>query len=205
LSTRHAPNELPVLGQAPRERADAARNRARILETAARLFAERGAEHVRMDDVAAAAGVGKGTLYRRFGDQAGLALALLEEQEHRLQEAVLRGPPPLGPGADPAERLAAFLAALVDLLERHLDLYLRSEAGAARYRSGAYAFWRLHVRLLVGAAAPEADAEYLADALLAPLEAEHYRYLRQRRHLPADRVAAGLQHLARGAVAPAGA
>ena len=54
-----------------------------------------------MDQVAAAAGVGKGTLFRRFGDKSGLAAALLDARERVLQEAVLFGPPPLGPGAPP--------------------------------------------------------------------------------------------------------
>ncbi len=154
MATEPERHDLQVLGQAPRERADAVRNRERILSVAAAMLAERGAGNVTMDDIASAAGVGKGTLYRRFGDQAGLALALLEEHEIRLQAAVLHGPPPLGPGATPGERLVGFLGALADLLEAHLDLYLRSEAGAARYRSGTYAFWRLHIRVLVEAATP---------------------------------------------------
>src|SRR6185312_10778811 len=53
---------------APIERADAARNRRKVLAAAEGLFATRGVAAVSMDDVAAAAGVGKGTLYRRFGD-----------------------------------------------------------------------------------------------------------------------------------------
>lgn len=57
----------------PRERADAARNRAKVLAAATKLFAEEGVEAVSMDAVAAEAGVGKGTLFRRFGDKAGLA------------------------------------------------------------------------------------------------------------------------------------
>lgn len=69
-----------------------------------------------MEDLARAAGVGKGTLYRRFPDRASIAVALLDEHERTLQERLLRGPPPLGPGAPPAERLAAFYAAMVDLL-----------------------------------------------------------------------------------------
>src|SRR5215469_18354763 len=85
----------------PAGRADAARNRAAILAAAALLFAEHGVAEVSMDQVAAAAGVGKGTLFRRFGDKAGLAAALLDEREAELQEAILRGPPPLGPGAEP--------------------------------------------------------------------------------------------------------
>ena len=53
-------------------------------------------------------GVGKGTLFRRFGDRAGLARALLDESERRLQDGFLHGPPPLGPGAPPRARLKAF-------------------------------------------------------------------------------------------------
>ena len=40
-----------------------------------------------MDAVAEAAGVGKGTLYRRFGDRNGLAYAILDEREREFQEA----------------------------------------------------------------------------------------------------------------------
>ena len=66
--------ELPQFddGQTPRERADAARNRLRILAAATELVEARGIEHVSMDDVARAACVGTGTLYRRFGDRADL-------------------------------------------------------------------------------------------------------------------------------------
>jgi AcrR family transcriptional regulator len=81
------------------ERTDAARNRARLLKAVARLVAERGAEHVTMHEVAEAAGVGKGTLFRRFGDRDGLLPALHGEAEAEFHEAFTSGPPPLGPGA----------------------------------------------------------------------------------------------------------
>jgi hypothetical protein len=61
--------------------------------------------------VARDAGVAKGTIFHRFGDRAGLALALLDEHERALQEQILRGPPPLGPGAPARERLPTFLGA----------------------------------------------------------------------------------------------
>ena len=156
----------------PVGRADAARNRAAILAAAALLFAEHGVDAVSMDQVAAAAGVGKGTVFRRFGDKAGLAAALLDEREAELQEAILRGPPPLGPGAQPADRLAAFTSAYLDYLLPHLDLVRMSETAApgARYRIGAYQFWHRHVAILL---AGTADPDYAAHALLAPLAAEH--------------------------------
>src|ERR671931_1733787 len=98
---------LPVLDAEPRERADAQRNREKVLCAAERLFASHGVDNVSMDAIAAEAGVGKGTLFRRFGDRAGLAQALLEEHTVELQEGLIRGPAPLGPGAPPQERLKA--------------------------------------------------------------------------------------------------
>jgi len=106
VSRRRAAVGLPVLPEPPPAlRADAARNRAKLLRAAADLFGARGVEAVSLDDVVSAAGVGKGTLYRIFGDKSGLAAALLDEQERDLQERVLSGPPPLGPGAGGRARL----------------------------------------------------------------------------------------------------
>src|SRR5271157_5410571 len=90
---------LPLLEPVRQERADAVRNRTAILCAAERLFSRRGADGVTMDEVACAAGVGKGTLFRRFGDRCGLMRALLDERERSFQEDFIRGPAPLGPGA----------------------------------------------------------------------------------------------------------
>lgn len=170
--------ELLTLRASPsKERADAARNRAVVLEAAAALFRERGVESVSMDAIAAAAGVGKGTLFRRFGDKAGLAVALLNQQEETLQEAILFGPAPLGPGApgdEPAlrDRLLAFVDAYLDYVLGHLTLVRMSETASpgARYRIGAYRFWHRHVCLLL---AERDDPEADAHALLATLAADH--------------------------------
>jgi AcrR family transcriptional regulator len=181
----------------PKERADAARNRAAVLEAAARLFAERGVGAISMDQVAAAAGVGKGTLFRRFGDKSGLAAALLDARERVLQEAILQGPPPLGPGAAADERLAAFINAYVDYLLEHLDLIRMSETAApgARYRIGAYRFWHRHTAIMLGATP---DPEHTAHALLAAMSAEHVSALLP--ELGEKRIRAGLLRLARSAV-----
>jgi AcrR family transcriptional regulator len=151
-----------------------------VLAAAARLFREHGVAGVTMDAVAAAAGVGKGTLFRRFGDKAGLAVALLDERERELQEAILTGPAPLGPGTatdapEPGLRLRAFVHAYLDYVLGHLDLVRMSETGSAgaRYRIGAYRFWHRHVAILLAAARPDGDADADAHAVLAPLAAEH--------------------------------
>jgi AcrR family transcriptional regulator len=60
-------------------RSDAERNRRRILEAADEVFAERGLD-VSLDDIAAAAGVGVGTVYRRFPDKDALIDALFEDK-----------------------------------------------------------------------------------------------------------------------------
>jgi AcrR family transcriptional regulator len=188
---------LPIAGERRPERADARRNRLKVLAAAERLFAEHGVRNVSLDAIAAAAGVGKGTVFRRFGDRAGLAVALLDERERELQDRILNGPPPLGPGAPPAERLCAFLDAYVALLETHVELVLDSENAAlgARYRIGAYRFWHRHVAVLLEKARPELDTDYTAHALLAPLAADLYQALRSESY-DVDRIRSGLRHLA---------
>ena len=187
-----ASNPLPVAGDTP-ERADAARNRLKILEAAERLVARHGIERVSMDMVAEEAGVGKGTIFRRFGDRASLALALLDEHAQDFQEAFIRGEPPLGPGAPPVERLRAFGHAMIDLLEAHGDLILVGESGSpcARFRSPPFLAHRAHVTSLLTELDPRLDAEYHADSLLAVLAADQYRHLREEREMPIERVRAG--------------
>ncbi|GLX19641.1 MULTISPECIES: TetR/AcrR family transcriptional regulator [Streptomyces] len=183
-----------------RERADAARNRAKVLSAAAELFAAGDARAVTMEDVARAAGIGRGTLYRRYPDVNSIAAALLDEHERRLQEELLHGAPPLGPGAPPPERLAAFYGAMVDLLDTHGHLVLGAETGEKRFTVGAYGFWRAHVLALLRASGTP-DPEALADALLAPLAPEVFLQQRAQGVTP-DRIKAALGRLAT-ALAPA--
>ena len=179
--------DLPVIeGGVVRERADAARNRLAVLAAAEELFAARGVAAVTMDDVAGAAGVGKGTLYRRFGDKGGLAMALLDERERELQHRMLSGEPPLGPGAPPADRLVAFVAAYVDLVATQLDLVLLSQTSTpgARLRTGSHAFWCRHCHVLLADAGAR-DPDLRAEMLLAALTAEQVRHwLRDQRRDP---------------------
>jgi AcrR family transcriptional regulator len=167
--------------ESPRERADAARNRARIVEAAQRLFAEEGVAGVTMEQVARAAGVGKGTVFHRFGDRAGLAMALLDHGERELQEAVLQGPPPLGPGAPDRERLLAFVGALTDFTLANAELLIAADPGGrgARYRTDAYAVWHVHVTSLLSGTPPHVDRGLLAHQLLAALSPELLVHLRE--------------------------
>jgi len=186
------------------ERADAARNRERILCTARRLFAERGASCVSMDEIAETAGVGKGTLFRRFGSRAALATAVLSEDEAGLQESFIRGEPPLGPGAPPRERLVAFGEARLDLMDAHAELMAAGEVAGAHLGSAPYAASRLHVTLLLGEIDPGCDGELLAETLMAALSGSLFLYLRDARGFTLERIKDGWRRLVDGLV-PAGA
>lgn len=191
--------DLPLLtGGVVRERADAARNRLKVLAAAADLFAARGVAAVSMDEVATAAGVGKGTLYRRFGDKSGLAAALLDERESELQEALFTGPPPLGPGAAPVERLVAFTAAYLAYVDAHLDVVAMSQTASAgaRLRTGSHRLWRQHCAILLRAAgAPDPDLR--ADTLLAGMTAEQVRHWRHDEERDLAELTASMVEIAR--------
>jgi AcrR family transcriptional regulator len=196
------PVELPLL-DTPSERADAARNRQRILAAAERLFARDGVACTSMDAIAVEAGVGKGTLFRRFGDRASLALALMESSERAFQEAFIRGRPPLGPGAPSDERLVAFGRTLLEHIADHGDLLLAAQTAGTPGRwfdVGPYTAYRTHVTMLVRDASPSLDTEYITEALLAPLSADVVLYLHRVRGMPLKRLAAGWEAIARALV-----
>jgi AcrR family transcriptional regulator len=192
--------QLPLIVPEGQPRADAARNRDRILCTAARLFGERGAQCVSMDEIAEAAGVGKGTVFRRFGSRAALAAAVLSEHESDFQEHIIRGCPPLGPGAPPSERLIAFGEGLLDLLHLHSALIAAADHGGARLLSAPYGVYRTHVTLLLREAEPGCDAELLADMLLSALSVELFIHLRRVQAMPLERLKAGWRELVRRAL-----
>ncbi len=198
MNPENCPIELPVLGS-PSVRSDAARNRMLILAAAERLFAKNGVTCTSMDAIAAEAGVGKGTLFRRFGDRGSLVFALLDSTAREFQDRFISGPPPLGPGAPPVERLTAFGEALLAHTTEHGNLLLgAASAGApiSRLDAGPYASYRTHIAMLVREAAPELDAEYTADALLAPLRPEAVFYQLRVREMPLERLSAGWSQLA---------
>ncbi|GAA2544550.1 TetR/AcrR family transcriptional regulator [Streptomyces fimbriatus] len=186
------PQELLQLGpdaDEPCLRADAARNRARLLEAAARLVAERGADCVTMEAVAAAARVGKGTVFRRFGDRTGLLTALLDHSEKKFQAAFLTGPPPLGPGAPPVERLRAFGLAMLRRTADELELQLAAEPEPARrFTAPPRRVLRHHVTLLLREAVPDADCEILAHILLAQLDPALIHHLTRQCGMPPERL-----------------
>jgi AcrR family transcriptional regulator len=168
--------DLPVTDSGPPERGDAARNRALLLDAARRLIAERGAEAVTTDDIATAAGVGKGTLFRRFGSRAGLMIVLLDEDEKTEQQAFMFGPPPLGPGAPPLDRLLAYGRDRLTFVHTHYGLL--SDANREpqmRFNAPAMLHHR-HIRVLLESAGTTGDLDAQAAALHALLDADYVHH-----------------------------
>ncbi|WP_374022329.1 TetR/AcrR family transcriptional regulator [Mycobacterium sp. HNNTM2301] len=166
--------DLPV--SAPHERGDAARNRALLLDAARRLIDEHGADAVTMDDIAAAAGVGKGTVFRRFGSRAGLMMVLLDEDERALQQAFMFGPPPLGPGAPPTDRLVAFARERIRFAHAHHGLLSAANRDPQHRHNAPATVSRTHVRALLRAAQSTGDLDAQTDALLALLDVDYVEH-----------------------------
>ncbi|MFG3496215.1 TetR/AcrR family transcriptional regulator [Streptomyces sp. NPDC047928] len=194
---------LTPVGEATPVRADAERNRARLLEAAARLAAEHGAGNLTMEAVACAAQVGKGTVFRRFGDRTGLLLALLDHVEQQLQAAFLSGPPPLGPGAGPVERLRAFGPAVIRHESLHRDLYVASEPDALRrYTIPPYRVRHTHLSVLLRQTDAGGDTALLAQTLLGYLDTAVVQHLLTQRGMPVERLEAGWYDLVERLVRP---
>jgi AcrR family transcriptional regulator len=146
------------------------------LDAARRLVAKCGAEAITMEDVAAEAGVGKGTLFRRFGSRAGLMLVLLDEDERASQQAFLFGPAPLGPDAPPLDRLIAFGRERVCFVHAHRELLSEANRDPQTRYGAAASVHRTHVRVLLQSAQTTGDLDAQADALLALLDVDYVEH-----------------------------
>jgi polyketide synthase 12 len=169
----------PAAGRPGGERADAARNRRQLLATARQMLAEQDADKLTMDALAERAGLGKGTVFRRFGSRAGIFRALLDDDEREFQDQVLSGPPPLGPGAGPLDRLIAYGRARIAFLIEHRDIARAALDGSQAIPAGAQTpLSQLHIRMLLGQAGlPGADLDVLAVQLTAALDGPLLLYL----------------------------
>jgi AcrR family transcriptional regulator len=191
------------------ERRDAAENRARILTAAEDLFAEHGVRAVNMADVAQAAGVGKGTLYRNFSNKGDLCLTLLDTQLRDFQEQRLVAMREQAQNGLPYLRqLARFLDALVIFSDRHMPLLCEvqqySDALDAREARRPH-FWQyMTVRGLLRSAVQAAelphnfDTEFAAEALLASLAPHTFRFQRQVLGFELSRMSRGLRTILDG-------
>jgi AcrR family transcriptional regulator len=172
-------NQPVAWGSPHAERADAARNRRRLLAAAREIITREGAGKLTMDGLAERASLGKGTVFRRFGTRAGIFQALLDDDERDFQEQVLRGSPPLGPGAPPLDRLIAYGRARIDFLIGHREIARAALDGRERVPAGSQTpLSRAHIRILLGEMClGAADLDVLATQLTAALDGPLLLYL----------------------------
>ena len=143
---------LVPFGEARPPRADAVRNRRRMLAVARDVLAEHGPTGITMDGLAERAGLGKGTAFRAFGTRAGIFRALLEADEVAFQTVVMSGEPPLGPGADPVQRLIAYGRARSTFLMDHLQVMRATLDPNSPVPASGVEFTHTHLRMLLAQA-----------------------------------------------------
>jgi AcrR family transcriptional regulator len=172
-------NQPVVWGAPPAERADAARNRLHLLTTARQMLAEQGPDRLTMDGLAERARLGKGTVFRRFGTRAGIFQALLDDDEKTFQQQVLSGPPPLGPGADPLDRLIAYGRARAGFMVGHRDIARAALDCSQPIPAGRQApMSQIHIRVLLAQLSlGPIDLDMLATQLAAALDGPVLLYL----------------------------
>jgi AcrR family transcriptional regulator len=197
------------MAEVRRERADAARNRQAILLATEELLTRLPPEQISMEQVAAAAGVGKGTVFHRFGSRAGLMRALMQDRAMTLQQAVVDGPPPLGPGAPARDRLDAFIDGVIEVVSRNKGLLAALDHAQAVVQAkipdedppSLHAIWHRHIADLIHESRPGLDADLTAHLLLASLHSDPIQ-----RMLLADggagRLATGLKAIIAGVLGP---
>ena len=198
---------LSDMGKPPRkERRDAAENRQRILRVAEALFAEKGVTAVCMSEIAQAAGVGKGTLYRRFANKADLCLALMDTQMVEFQNSMMaRIQQMTEHNVARLSQLEAFLDALVHFVDVHAPLLREVQSSESVDEIHSFSkpyFWQfmtinglLREAMKNGELATDVDTEFLADALLAALNPIHFSNQREIRQFSLSRISNGLQKM----------
>ena len=190
-----------------RERSDVQEHRRLLLAAAKRLFSSQGVEHTSMYAIARAAGVGQGTLYRRFAHKGELCQALIADdiEDFRTHaESLVTGS---AAPADTMARLDALLVALIQLTEQHLPLFgviEQTQTSPGRrprpFQSPFHARLREWITSLLAEASATGelapmDIEYTADAILAVVAPPVLGYQRLDRGYSQERIIAGLRRL----------
>lgn len=202
---------IPILNEAPQprgERSDAVENRRRILTAAEKLFAKHGAANVNMADIAKAAQVGQGTLYRRFANKGELCLALLDVQMAEFQDAALGTLRDMAQRNDKKlEQLCWFLDALVRFHARHAPLLCAAQREVtlpAVPTASPFTWQRLTVSGLLQGAERATEIEagldlpVLADVILANVHPSVFNFNHNVNGYSLERISNSLQRLVRG-------
>jgi len=167
-------DDVIILQESRPNRSDAIRNRDRLLETARQLFSQNGVENVSMNDIAKAAGVGKGTLYRHFENgKPQLCETLLDAGMRALQErtfAQLRANP------NPVDMLVWLIGEVLVFVDHNAELLGSGMVTGIDFLvHPAHVWWRQTIYALLqridfSHQSTPPDLDYLADALYITLD-----------------------------------
>ncbi|MBO7744830.1 TetR/AcrR family transcriptional regulator [Paenibacillus sp. MWE-103] len=183
------------------ERKDAARHRELILDTASQLFLEHGVEGVSMHQIAKSAGVGQGTLYRRYSSKAELCLELMADSFRRFKGEIGQYFEQAA-GAPVRERLAGFLDRILGYIEREIDWLnaIKPSAWCQEdqtnvYQAEPFVYVVDTLKALLDEAAdkgeaPAGDAEFAAFTIAASFNPSNFYYLIKDRGLSIEEIKA---------------
>lgn len=194
-----SPSPHELLNPPRAVRADAARNREAILNAARKIIEDTGDVNFSMDELASAARVGKGTIFRRFENRQGVLDALLDYRTQKFQHDFMFGPPPLGPGAPARDRLLAFGAADI-AFNRSLGPLAAATAGQFRgyFSHPARRLTSTHLTMLLREAGFTGDTEVANYTLLAFLNPGGLDVMQADLDVTPERLATGWTELING-------
>lgn len=181
-------------------RKDAEQNRAKILAAAGQLFEQQSVQAVSMKDIASAAQIGTGTLYRNYPNKSELCLALAVDF---IQQFITTSQQYLAQTtATPVEQFQQILAQYLTFRERRLQLLTAFENGptvmATYYQSALYQqLVDLFKQVLepVNEKIDETELTFRADMLIAMLKSDSYAHQRQQQGLSSQQIAQLISHL----------
>lgn len=196
------------------ERRDAAEHRQRILEVAAHLFAEHGVDAVSMHQIAMTAGIGQGTLYRRYAHKGELCIDLMRERNEQFMEevAALCKPTPESPTLERLDNVLAHCVAFLEeqgallapvaftdrrnaMCDEHDDPRRLSPYNVPIYLWLHGLFSELFAEAVERGELALLDIPFTSDALLSTLNPLFYLFQRQERGLTPERILQGLRHI----------
>jgi AcrR family transcriptional regulator len=190
----------------PMERRDAAEHRLHILDVARRLFVERGVDDVSMHQIAQAAGVGQGTLYRRFANKGELCMALLGENIARGHAQLRAYFESCTPSTSARAQLDHVLAQHVAFMEENAQFlnaalevsYVKRHA--AIFHNPFYRAMHQTVETLLQRAVEEGeispvDIAFMTDTILAALSIDLYIHQRTEQGFTPERILQGVRRL----------
>ncbi|GAB1421310.1 hypothetical protein MASR2M15_14670 [Anaerolineales bacterium] len=168
-------DDLFFLADDKPSRADAMRNREKLLQVATQLFDQYPVEDVTMSQIAQSAQVGKGTLYRNFQDKGTLCIALLDQSLRTLQEETLTY---LRQDLPPYAKLVWFLKQVINFNVQNQEILqeVRRNATTDETVIRAHGWWYQTIFALLKQIDPTHDWQYISHVFYTALDIQAIQY-----------------------------